>query len=207
MTKIALTQVSFVAAVAILTGCSKSAEEAAPAASQGDEASPEETARMSDGQLLQVISMVDTGEIQQAQIALTKASSPQVRNFASDMVEQHTRAKQQTAALAAQNGLVLRSSPTSDKLQRDGTSMLETLQRTDTRQFDTVYIQGQVTQHDEVLKMLDDKLIPGAANARVRQQLSDARTLVQQHLRHATELKDALSTNTGLSQPTGPMAQ
>ena len=208
MTKSTLTQLSFAAVVLIATGCSKSSEPSA-AASQGDEASPQEQdmARgLSDGQLLQVLATVDTGEIQQAQVALTKASSPQVRNFASDMIEQHTRAKQMGAALSSQNGLALRPSPISDKLDKKGNATLEKLQRTDSREFDNAYMQAQVMQHDEVLKTLDDKLIPSASSAAVKQQLTEARTMVQQHLTHAKQLKDDLGT-TGIQGATGTMEQ
>ena len=195
-------QLSFVAAVAVVSGCSKSSENPSAAASQGDEASPQEQRGLSDGQLLQVLSTVDTGEIQQAQIALTKATSPQVRNFASDMIGQHTKAKQMGASLASQNNWALRPSPTSDKLQQKGSSTVSKLQGTDTRDFDVLYMQGQVEQHSEVLKMLDEKLIPSASSAGVKQQLTEARAMVQQHLTHAEQLRDALGT-TGAQGATG----
>jgi len=202
MTKSKLMQLSFVAAVVVVSGCSKSSEEPMAAASQGDEASPQEQRGLSDGQIIQVLSTVDTGEIQQAQIALTKATTPQVRNFASDMIEQHTKSKQMGASIASQNSLALRPSPTSDKLQEKGTQMLEKLQKTDTRDFDTVYMKGQVDQHDEVLKMLDDKLIPAASSVQVKQQLTEARNMVQHHLTHAGQLRDTLGA-TGVQGATG----
>ena len=209
MTKSRLMQLSLAAAVAIAAGCSKSSEKPAAAASQGDEASPQEQemARgLNDGQLLQVLATVDSGEIQQARVALTKASSPQVRNFASDMIEQHTRAKQLGAALSSQHNLALRPSPISEKLDGKGTQTLGQLQSADSRSFDGVYMQAQVKQHDEVLKMLDDKLIPSASHAEVKQQLTEARNMVQQHLTHAKQLADDLAS-TGIQGSTGTMEQ
>ena len=207
MTKTKMMQLSLAAAVLIASGCSKSSEQSSAAASQGDEASPQEqdAARgLGDGQLLQVLATVDSGEIQQAQVALTKASSPQVRNFASDMIEQHTRAKQMGAALSSRNGLALRPSPVSEKLEKQGADTLDKLQRSDSREFDNTYMQAQVKQHDEVLNMLDDKLIPSASSAAVKQQLTEARSMVQQHLQHAKQLKDDLAT-TGMQGSTGTM--
>jgi putative membrane protein len=210
MTKLKSMQLSLAAAAVIASGCSKSSsEEPAAAASQGDEASPQEQdmARgMSDGQLLQVLATVDTGEIKQAQVALSKASSPQVRNFASDMIEQHTRAKQQGAALSSQHNLALRPSPISEKLDGKATQTLEQLQSADSRSFDSAYMQAQVKQHDEVLKMLDDKLITAASSAPVKQQLTEARSMVQQHLTHAKQLAGDLGS-TGIQGSTGSMEQ
>ena len=205
MTKSKLMQLSIAAAVTIASGCSKSSEPPAAAASQGDEASPQEQARgLSDGQLMQVLATVDADEIQQAQVALTKATAPQVRNFASDMIEQHTRAKQQGAALASQNGLALRPSPVSEKLDKSGKETLDMLQRTDSRDFDNAYIKAQLKQHAAVLKQLDETLIPNADGSAVKQQLTEARGMVQQHLNHAQQLSSDMGS-TGIPGSTGNM--
>jgi len=197
MTRIRLQQLSVAAFVAVATSCAKSFDEPAPTASAGDEASPQEIQRtgLDEGQLLAVLASVDTGEIKQAQVALAKAASSQVRNFASDMIEQHTRAKQSGAAFATQNGLAQRSSPASQKLERDGGEVLDSLQRTDIREFDQVYVQTQLNQHAAVLDMLDTQLIPSAPTARIKQHLTAARTMVQQHLTHAQQLRDSVSAD------------
>jgi putative membrane protein len=194
MTRSKLMQLSMAAVVAVAAGCAKSYDEPAAAASEGDEASPQEIThgRLSEGQLLQLLASVDTAEIQQAQVALTKATSPQVRNFASDMIEQHSRAKLSGEAFAKQNGLVLHSSPTSQKLERDANEMLAKLQRTDVRHFDDTYVQAQLDQHAEVLSLLDTKWIPAAPSALLGQHLKDARVMVRHHLTHAQELRDTV---------------
>ena len=194
MTRSKLMQLSMAALVAVATGCAKSYDEPAAAASEGDEASPQEItrSRLSEGQLLQLLASVDTAEIQQAQVALTKATSPQVRNFASDMIEQHSRAKLSGETFAKQNGLVLHSSPTSQKLEREATEMLDKLQRTDVRQFDDVYVQGQLDQHAEVLSLMDTQWIPAAPSALITQHLKDARVMVSHNLTYAQELRDSV---------------
>lgn len=188
-------QLALTAFVVSGAGCSTSYDEPAAAASEGDEASPQEITRsgLTEGQLLKALATVDTAEIQQAQVALTKATMPQVRNFASDMIEQHTRAKQQGESFAAHNGLALRTSPTSDKLLSHGREVLDKLQRTDVRDFDDAYVQAQLDQHAAVLNMLDKQWIPGAPSALLKQHLSDARAMIQQHLSHAQQLRDAVS--------------
>ena len=194
MTRSKLMQLSLAAVVAVATGCAKSYGEPAAAASEGDEASPQEPtrSRLSEGQLLRLLAGVHTLEIQQAQVALTKATSPQVRNFASDMIEQHSSAKLSGETFAKQNGLVLQQSPTSRKLERDASEMLDKLQRTDVGHFDDVYVQAQLDQHAQVLSLLDTQWIPAAPSSLITQHLKDARGMVRQHLTHAQELRDSV---------------
>jgi putative membrane protein len=192
MTRSKLMQLSMATLLAVAAGCAKSYVEPAAAASEGDEASPQEITRgrLSEGQLLQLLASVDTAEIQQAQVALTKASSPHVRNFASDMIEQHARAKASGETFARQNGLRLQASPSSQTLERDARDVLDKLQRTDVRHFDDTYVQTQLDQHAEVLSLLDTRWIPAAPSALLTEHLKDARVMVRQHLTHAQELRD-----------------
>ncbi|MET0389063.1 MAG: DUF4142 domain-containing protein [Polyangiales bacterium] len=189
--------ISFALALA-MAGCSASPDPNAPAASAGDEATPEENIvleqdkALTDEQMLQVLTTVDTGEIAQAQLAVTKSSSPQVRNFASEMIEQHNRAKQQGALLASQTKLSPTASRASKQLQAQGATTLEKLQSTDPGNFDQAYMKAQVKQHQDVINMLDTQLIPAATNPDLHNHLVSARGMVDQHLRHAKQLTDSL---------------
>ena len=58
-----------------------------------------------------------TAEVQIAQLALNKASSDQVKQYAQEMIDQHSQANNQLAALAAQKGVTL---PTDHRLQKSG---------------------------------------------------------------------------------------
>jgi putative membrane protein len=201
-------QLSVAAVVAVAIGCAKSYEEPAAAASEGDEASPQEItrSRLSEGQLLQLLASVDTAEIQQAQVALSKATVPQVRNFASDMIEQHSRAKLARDTFAKQNGLVMHSSPTSQTLERDASEVLDKLQRTDVRHFDDTYVQAQLDQHAEVLSLLDTHWIPASPSALISQHLKDARAMVRHHLTYAQELRDTVPP-VSYQMPVGSVAE
>jgi putative membrane protein len=172
-------------------GCSKGSDAQAAAASEGDEASPAEHAMSSltDGQMLKVLDTVDTGEIAQAELAKTKAQSPQVREFAAGMIEQHNRAKKQGAQLASQANMTPTPSALSSKLETKGQGTLTKLQGTEADEFDAAYMKAQVKQHQEVLNTLDEQLIPSASSTAMRNQLTAARTMVQHHLTQAEELQ------------------
>lgn len=176
-------------------GCSKgSSTSESPGASQGSEATPAEpsesgrNAALTDGEIVQILATVDNGEIAQAQVALTKTSTPQVRDFANMMISQHTTSKQRASDLATQTKIVPSPSAQANQLQTKGAKMLETLNAADPSDFDKMYIQSQIDQHKEVLEMLNDKLIPAAKDPTLKQQLTETQNMVQHHIDQAEKI-------------------
>jgi putative membrane protein len=186
---------ALVLGLAAVGGCSKdSSSSSQPAASQGDEATPPEamtqgTAALNDDQIMAILDSVDTGEIEQAQIATTKASDPRVRDFATQMITEHTKSKQKGAQLASQLGITPTASHYSQELQTKGSKMLEKVRAADSTKFDSIYMKGQIQQHQEVLNLLSDKLLPAASDAQLRQMLVEAQTMVQHHLDEAKQIQ------------------
>jgi putative membrane protein len=184
-----LTSLAVVGLVAF-TGCSKnSGSSSAPGASEGSEATPPESAQKSgkvmaltDGQIMQVLANVDSGEIEQAQIALSNATSPAVREFAQHMVDQHTQSTQEAQQLSTQTKIIPSPSEPADEVHAKGSKVLDKLKSADAGSFDSVYIQAQLQQHQDVLKMLNEKLIPSASSTEVRAALQKTKSMVQHHI-------------------------
>jgi len=182
-----LTVFVFVAAQA----CSKGADSAEPGASQGNETPPVPAtgtvplSKLTDGQIAKILSTVDSAEIEQAQTALEKASNPDVRAFATHMVEQHTAAKQKGEQL----GLTASESPKSQELQAKGAKTLEQLKAADPATFELAYIDAQIQQHDEVLTMIEKQLLPAVEQPGLRDFLGEARGMVERHLEQARQLR------------------
>jgi len=182
--------------VSVCMGCSKDgSNEPAPAASQGSEAPPVPATgsvpmtKLTDGQIAQILAAVDEAEIEQAQLALEKATDPNVKGYASHMIEQHTAAKDTGARLASQSGLKLAESPKAKELQVKGTQMLEELKAADANNFDITYLHGQEEQHAEVLTLIKDQLQPAVSDPTLRDHLANARAMVSAHLDKAKQLK------------------
>lgn len=176
------------------TACSKGASEPEPGASQGNEAPPVPATgtvpmtKLSDGQIAEILTTVDSGEIEQAQLALNKATDPEVRAFATHMVEQHTASKQAAAQLTSQT-LRPAQSPKSKELQAAGVQTLERLNSADASNFDVSYIAAQIEQHADVLKLIEDQLLPAVNEPALRDYLGNARGMVQQHLDRARQIQ------------------
>ena len=184
-----------VSGIVAAIGCSKGSSEPQPAASQGNEAPPIPATgsvpmtKLTDGQIAEILSTVDSGEIEQAQVAQQRATRPEVRDFASHMIEQHTASKQAGAQLATQANLQPASSPKAEELQAASKKMLDNLSAADASNFDITYVDGQIEQHAAVLKLIQDQLAPAVNEPALRDQLTNARGMVQQHLDQARQLK------------------
>lgn len=177
-------------------GCSKdSSTSSQPGASQGNEEPPAPATgntpqnKLSDGQILKVLSTVDEGEIAQAQVALKKTNDQRIRDFATHMVDEHTAATQAGAQLASRDSLTLSDSPKSTALQASGDQMLEQLNAAEGATFDATYVNGQIDQHAEVLQLIDQQLLPAVVNAELRDSINNARGMVARHLDQAKALK------------------
>lgn len=203
-----------IVSLAATCACSKSSSEhPQPGASQGDEAYPAQpgamdstTGKPSDGQILGILGTIDTGEIQQAQIAVEKASDPSVKGFANHMIQAHTDAKQKGSAFAAQHNLTAATSPTSEKIKAESMTTVETLNQTSGAAFDTTYLKGQIKQHEDGLKLIRSELMSAARNESLGVELRAAEKMVQSHLEEAQQLLTKLASGSQ-TQPTqlGPL--
>ncbi len=143
-----------------------------------------------DPQILEVADVANTGEVEQANVALGRTQSDPVKSFAELMVKDHTAAKGQS--IAKELGVTMTPSALSTDLKRDGDSLMTSLKDADPASFDRTYMQAQVSEHEKVLKLLDDKLIPKASAPQVKGLLGDMRHHVEHHLMVARGTLDKL---------------
>jgi putative membrane protein len=147
---------------------------------------------LTDAQIVTVTETVNKGEIEQATLAKSKSKNPEVKSFASHMITEHTKASQQGKQLAKAEKLVPEDSATAQDVSAKGESTLATLKAADKTTFDRQYIDAQVEQHQTVLQLIDDQLLPSASDAELKAQLEKTRGMVQAHLEAAKALQDKL---------------
>lgn len=146
-----------------------------------------------DGQILKIADLAHSGEIEQAKLAQTKASDPQVKKFAAMMVKDHTKAKQQGMQFSKTAKVEQEDSAAANDLQTKAEQTLTRLKATDATSFDSAYMTAQIEQHQAVLDMLNKSLIPSATNPKLKSELEATRTTVQQHLGHAQQIQQTLA--------------
>jgi putative membrane protein len=150
-----------------------------------------DTSGLSDAQIAAVIQVINEGEIQQAQLAQSKAKSAEVKRFAQHMLAAHRDMENKDKKLLVRIQLVPSESAMSNQVKTDGQTQLSTLQGMTGQDFDRDYIEVQIRGHNQALELID-RMVPTAKSAELKTELQNARPLVEQHLREAERLQQDL---------------
>lgn len=137
-------------------------------------------------------------EIQAGKIALDKGQDPQVKTFAQQMIDDHTKANQDIETLAGQKGVKL---PTAPSLSQK--AKLTTLQHWTQSGFDHHYADDQLSAHKDAVK-LATKNSTGAKDADVKGLATKMLPTLQHHQDMAQQLADA--TKSSSSKMASPAA-
>jgi putative membrane protein len=166
--------------------------EAAPVAATPSNTTPAAQPLLSDDQILQVVHTANEGEIAQAKLAKGKAQDARVKRLAAIMIKDHSEADHKAMALAKKpNGPT--PSATSASLESDAQNNTTALQSESGADFDKGYVASQVKEHQAVLDLIDQQLLPNAKVASVKTFVTGVRAKVAMHLHHAQELHAALA--------------
>ena len=120
-------------------------------------------------------------EVQEAQLALTKARSARVKAYANEMIADHTPMNQQLMTLAQQKG-AMPPAMVNDMQQQQMTM----LQGETGARFDRDYMRAQVTDHQMTLQHLQDEVANGQ-DADLKTFAQNGIPVVQKHLMQARQ--------------------
>ena len=143
----------------------------------------------SDGEILAIAQASNTAEIDAGKLAKSRAKNPQVKQFAQQMVKDHSA---MNTELAKNLDLKLMDNDESQRIRQDALDSLEQLKGMQGADFDKAYIDKQVMMHEEVVAMMQDKLIPKAQSPKLKAALDKAAPKVQSHLKMARQLQSSM---------------
>lgn len=147
---------------------------------------------LTDANITSIMINADQAEIERGRLAVSKSENSTVRQYAQQMIEDHTRMVDQTETLASER----RITPTADRTaQQIETSLGETMQSLRERtgeDFDRHYIAAEVANHQWLLDAMDNSLLPGSHDRDLRDSLTAQRATVMQHLRRAQEIQTSI---------------
>jgi putative membrane protein len=125
-------------------------------------------------------------EVQMSTLALTKASSPQVKQFAQTMVNDHTKAHNELEALAQQKNITL---PTvmGDQHQRK----YDNCKDKTGAEFDKEYMDLMVKEHKQAINKFEDQAEDGN-DPEIKTWASGKLAVLRQHLEHAERTHEAV---------------
>ena len=140
----------------------------------------------SDANAVAFLQTVNTGEIEAAQLAKTKATRAEIKAFARQMETDHTTMKNEVAQAAQRLGLSTTATD-EDVLEDHQGTMRDLNDAKGGDEFDDKYIDEQVEAHKNALDEIDDA-IERTQNAEFKALLQKARGAVDGHLKHAESL-------------------
>jgi len=169
----------------------------------GDQGQIMDVSTLNDAQLAAVVSAINSGEIGEAQLALQKATSSDVKRFARDMMTAHRDMQTKATQLLTKLQITPSENAVSNQLKSDAQTEMATLQTMRGKDFDRDYIDSQVRNHNKALELLD-RMIPNVKNSEFKAALTNDRPMVEAHLRAAERVQQTLQHGSTNQQPNNP---
>jgi putative membrane protein len=155
---------------------------------------------LSDAQFAGVLQTMNQGRIQEALLGQNKASSPEVKRFARDMVAAHRTTQNKESALFTRLQITPADSALSNQLKSDTQNELSTLQSMHGKDFERSFMDSQVRHLNNVLELLD-RIIPDVRSSELKAEIQGVRTKVDAHLRDAERIQQNLEQGKASAQP------
>ena len=149
----------------------------------GDQTSTKGSAGMSasDTHFLKKAAQGGMAEVQLGQLALQKASSPDVKTFAQHMVDDHTKANDELKGVASKEGMSL---PASGNAKDQ--ALMSKIQNLSGAQFDKAYMKAMVKDHEEDVKEFQKEANAGG-DPGLKDFASKTLPILQNHLQMAQD--------------------
>jgi putative membrane protein len=147
---------------------------------------------VTDPQIAGIVVTANQIDVDAGKLAKSRARSEDVKQFAEQMITDHTAVNKQAAALAKKLNVTPQESETSKSLQAAAQDTMRKLKGLKGAQFDKAYVDHEVAYHQQVLDAIDKVLIPQARNAELKDLITKVRPAIQAHLAHARHLQSTL---------------
>jgi len=152
------------------------------------------TVSSSDRKFAMMAAMGGMSEIEMARLALTKASSDAVKQYAQKMIDDHTTANAELMQIASAKGLTLPSAP--DAKHR---AMMAKMERLSGAEFDRQYIMmAGHKDHQKMEKLFRDESMRGR-DMDLKAFAAKTLPIVQQHLQMARDLHGGMQGMKGMN--------
>jgi putative membrane protein len=131
-------------------------------------------------------------DINYAKLAMSKAKDKEVKDFAQQMITDHSSLQKAVRDLAAKLKVTPADSETSNSLKTQAQQILQKLQGLKGKEFEKAYVDNEVAYHQAVINANKTVLIPNAQNADLKSALQGAEPLFEGHLQHAQHVQSAI---------------
>lgn len=153
---------------------------------------PTEMPMPTDPEIANAMMTANTEEMNMARLARTKAQNQEVKKFADMMFSEHAKNNDKVMTIRRKNNISLVETGASKQMKALAEADLEKMKMLKGKEFDTAYMDSQVSMHQQVLDKLDSSFIPHAQNAELKGMLQVTRESVKKHLEQAQSIRERL---------------
>jgi putative membrane protein len=123
---------------------------------------------LDDPTIVAIFDAANSWDIETSQLALKKSRDPEVRRFATMMVNDHRAARQLGRDLAHKLAVTPTPPGNDFALAKDHVAIMKTLGAADGKAFDRAYVDHEVAYHQAVIDAVTTQLLPATKNAELR---------------------------------------
>jgi putative membrane protein len=145
-----------------------------------------------DAEIAHIVVTANQVDIEAGELAKSKASGKDVKEFAQRMIIDHTAANRSATDLAKKLSLTPKDNATSRSLAQGGEANRAALSKLTGAAFDHAYVDHEVAYHQQVLDAIDQVLSPNAKNAELKALIASVRPVIASHLQHAKQIQTQL---------------
>ena len=161
---------------------------------------------LDDQAIFAMLEKANTAEIELGDLAARMGQSAEVKELGKTFSAAHTQARQKARDLATKIGLKPSTSmdyPMKDKDPADSArkqhpkesheTAMGRLKNLKGTEFDVAFIAKEIEHHQRMIEAVDNKFIPAAKNAELKQLLTELKPSLQSHLDQARALEKRLA--------------
>lgn len=149
--------------------------------------------RMSESDVAALVLLANSAEVSYAQIVASRTARPDVQALAQRMATDHASLNVTFGDLIVRLDITPSDAPDAVSFRDRSLARGELLRGAAAASVDSTYAQLEVDSHTELLQLIDQRLLPSARRAELREYLAAFRPAVRAHLAHAEQVKATLA--------------
>lgn len=150
-------------------------------------------AGMDASAVLSQLAAANKAEMQQAQAAAKKVSTPTVKEFANRLVKDHKANSQKLQQVAKEAGVTLADTGAQATTESQSATLGELEGKTG-KEFDRAFISAQIDAHQRNIDKIRNQLLPATDQPAVRDYLQQTASAMEGHLASAKQLQQDLGS-------------
>lgn len=143
-------------------------------------------------QALQVLITAHDLEIKEGEFGKTNGSTPTMKAFCADLVEDVKVARARVKALAARKKVTPSRSNMTDRMRFESQASMSHLKNIFKNMFNDTYVSRRIDTANNLLRLMDEELAPILTDDDYKQELSTTRTELEKRIARAEAVKSGL---------------